>query len=222
MKPVVLIILSVATLLLALICGATFPAEAALTDGWRTPIIAFELARGPADLAFLAGPDAEPLRAAMDLGHRYDALFPLAYGGLLVASARSLDVRLWARVGMVAGAAAIGLDWWENHTLVGLTDALRDGTSVEAGLSILQKVTWLKWGAIALSVGCVGMAEKRERRFQLLVHGLVAGLVLAAWLVPVFVPGLAGPLGEAMALGIVVGFVTLVVRAVRLRRKASA
>ena len=78
-------VLGVVTLLLSVVILVVFPADADLAGGWKTPIIAFELALNEGDLAFLAGPANAALRDAMDAGHRVDFAFPLAYAGLLAA-----------------------------------------------------------------------------------------------------------------------------------------
>ena len=54
------------------------PREAALADGFRTPILAFEFADSLDDLAFLTGQGelAVAHRAAMDMGNKVDLIFP--------------------------------------------------------------------------------------------------------------------------------------------------
>lgn len=196
---------AVATLVLAAACQATFPAQAPLGPGWHTPILAAELARTPADLAFLAGDQAEPIRAAMDAGHRVDALFPWAYGCLLAASAWSAR----ARSGVLAAAVAVSFDTWENALLTVIVDSYRHGGQAASALAELPVTTWIKWAALAWGLAAVGVAERHARPFQAAALGLASVGVALAWSTGLPV------LGELMGLSVVVGFVTLAVRAVR-------
>ena len=78
-------VFGVATIVLGIIMLFVFPSSAELTEGFRTPIIAFEFARSDADLAFLSG-SGEPAksnRTMMNAGHRWDMIFPFAYAGFV-------------------------------------------------------------------------------------------------------------------------------------------
>lgn len=199
--------ITAATLVLAIATAATFPTQADLAPGWHTPIIAAELARTPADLAFLAGPDAEPLRAAMDAGHRFDTLFPFAYGSLLFVSAYTARAHRFARVGMICALLSIGMDLRENAVLTEIVTAMRAGGGPESFLGALFVATWAKWGAIAVALATIEVAERAESRGRAVV------LVGVALLAPLAMVTGSPALGEAMALGTVLGFGTLVVRA---------
>jgi len=206
-SSIVIFGITAVTLGLAIATGSTFPTEADLAPGWRTPIIAAELARTPADLAFMAGPDNEPIRAAMDAGHRYDTLFPFAYGSLLFFSAYTARAHRLARVAMFAALLAIGMDLRENAVLIEITSVMRDGGGPEPYLSALFAATWVKWCAIAAALASIGIAEWTKSKGRAVVLGAVALLAPLA-----MVTG-SPALGEAMGLGTVVGFLTLVVRA---------
>jgi hypothetical protein len=154
---VVLFALSAVTLGLSLACSSAFPATADLTDGWRTPILAAELARTTADLAFMAGPDHEPIRAAMDAGHVYDSFFPFAYGSLLFVSAWTARAHGVARVALGCAPLAIGMDLRENSVLMDITGILRAGGDPEPLLGALFVATWATWCAIGTALGTIGL-----------------------------------------------------------------
>lgn len=197
--------LVVVTLTLAVASSGAFPSDADLSDGWRTPILAFELARTEADLAFLAGLAAEPVRAAMDAGHRWDTVFPFAYGALLAAALASVRQR-WASAGIGLALLAIPLDLVENHQLVAITDALRHGQSGAPWLPWLMAATWLKWGSLAAALGCYAAARGRQTPIVSLLCSVAPLLTVAA--------GLSGAplLGEAMALVVVLGITCVALR----------
>lgn len=194
-----------ATLALAAAVVVAFPAEAPLADGWRTPIIAFELARTPADLTWLRGPHAAGLRDAMRAGHRVDTVFPFAYGLLLAASCRAASGR-WSTVAVGLALAAIGLDLGENATLAGMTEALESGGDGAVGLRWLVPLTWAKWGAIGGALLSLCLAQWRaEPR---------VALVLAPLALSVPVAGFTGApaAGESMALAVSLAFGLLAAR----------
>lgn len=197
-----------ATLVLAALVTATFPIEAPLPAGWHTPIIAFELARTPEDLAWLAGAEAEELREAMRAGHRIDMVFPLAYGALLVASCGGVRGRL-AKAAAAFGGLAIPLDWLENAALEAITDALERGGDGARELGLLLPATWGKWGAIGCALALLGLAIRSDE------PRTGHALVLSACTVPVAALTGAPLAGELMSVAVSVAFVLLVVRAFR-------
>ena len=89
-----------------------YPATADLTDGYRTPVLAFEFAQTPADLAFMTGDSDSAVRhrAAMAAGQQLDTAFPVAYAGLIVflllGQARRGRKLAWAGALMTASTAA--------------------------------------------------------------------------------------------------------------------
>ena len=190
----------------------TFPAQAELAPGWKTPIIAAELARSAADLSFMAGPENESVRLAMDAGHRFDNLFPFAYGSLLFGSAWTARGQKVAYVAMLGALLAIGFDLRENAVLMEITQVMRDGGGPEPLLDALFMATWTKWCAIATALACIGVAEWTESRAR------AGALLLAAISVPLALVTASPACGELMGLGTVAGFVVLVVRAWQQRR----
>ena len=81
------LLLALSTVACVVALALVGPADVALDGGFRTPVIALELARTPADLAFVTGPAAAGHRAQLWAGQRVDVLFPFAYAGLLAAGA---------------------------------------------------------------------------------------------------------------------------------------
>ncbi|MEM9650612.1 MAG: hypothetical protein AAGA65_00860 [Actinomycetota bacterium] len=172
-----------ATAVLGVILFLVLPGSAELSDGFRTPIIAFEFAQSDADLRFLSG-DSDLSRAnrdKMDQAHRWDMAFPVAYGLflalLLVQLARS-GFRPGRGFAVVA-LLAIPFDIWENTILLEITDVLRNGESAAGLLDDLQWATWLKWGAIGISAGAIGLGRFRERAYFTAVLGIVTLAVTA-------------------------------------------
>ncbi|MEM6930045.1 MAG: hypothetical protein AAF602_24110 [Myxococcota bacterium] len=200
------VLLVSATAALAVTLAVLMPAEAALAEGWHTPILAFELARTPADLTFLAGPDAEPLRDAMDLGHRVDMVFPVAYG-LLLASAFAW--RGFGRVGVMAALLAIPADWAENLVLIRITEELRNGGDGAAGLALLPYATWAKWGLLAVAGGLLGVINRSRAPILAGMGGLYALTATAAWATG------APRLGEAMGATVALLYIAVMIHSLR-------
>ncbi|MEM7118847.1 MAG: hypothetical protein AAF614_40895, partial [Chloroflexota bacterium] len=133
-----------ATVVLGLIIVLILPTSAELTNGFRTPIIAFEFAQSAEDLAFLA--DDNEIQDKFDRAHRWDMVFPIAYGLflalLLMQSARSNSKLLILFVPLAL--LAIPFDIWENRILIEITGLLRNDNSAVHLLNRLQTATWLK------------------------------------------------------------------------------
>ena len=217
---------------LALWIMSLLPSSAPLEGGWKTPIIALELARTPADVAFLVGDDKAALRAAIDAAHAVDMAFPWAYAGLLLLTvvwlARSTRLQQAGRGGarssgvvsswvggrpLLAVAFAltvlvVGADMRENSVLLALTAAVGRAAPVDALLEPLAWATWLKWGAIAALLLLLGGVAVVGRRWGWLVVALPAVVLTPA-------AGLSGSptLGEAMGLSVTISIAVLVVLA---------
>lgn len=188
---------------------ALLPTSAALNDGWQTPIIALELARTPADVAFLMGDEHAELRQAIDAAHVVDMAFPWAYAGLLLLTLLRLKVstRLRAIAAVLTGIVVLA-DIRENLVLLSLTEAVGRGNPIEALLGPLALATWVKWGAIAGLLALIGAQALPRRRW-----GWVALSIPAVLLTPA--AGLTGSpaLGEAMGLSVTVTIALLVLHA---------
>ena len=196
------------TAALSLTLMAVMPQEAELSPGWRTPIIALELATSPADVAFLAGEQAAPLREAVDFGHAFDMVFPFAYAGLLLltllVSASAAGLRI---AGSVVALVVVGADVRENLVLLELTERLSQAAALDDLFSPLAAATWTKWIGIAALTALIGAARwstargRAALRFSLLALTLVAAIVRT-------------PLtGELMALAVVITIASFVVGA---------
>lgn len=169
----------VSTLILGIILLVIFPSSAELREGFKTPIIAFEFAKTDSDLRFLSGASEQSIenRERMDLGHLWDMVFPFAYGGfialLLVQIARTNKRFAWT--GVVVALMIIPFDINENRVMLDITSALEAGLPVEALLIELNIATWLKWGAIGISVAILSVGLFTQQRYFLaLVGGLTS------------------------------------------------
>lgn len=201
---VVALVFAVLTVILAGLLMAILPAKAELPQGYFTPILAFEFARTPADLAWLAGQNeaGQAVRDQLDLGHKVDMLFPFAYGGflalLLLRLGRAGEKVAW--LALPIALAIIPFDIHENLNLLAITDALNRNADTTSLLAGLYWATWLKWAAIGLSIAAITVCWiKRGRTFPAAAGGFasLAVLVCAAL-------GTPAPLAELMSLLIVV------------------
>ena len=79
-------IIGLFVIVLSIVIVSISPSSEDLADGFQTPIIAFEFAQTPEDLAFLSGFGAVEIknRQLMDTLHMWDMAYPFAYGGFLI------------------------------------------------------------------------------------------------------------------------------------------
>lgn len=171
---------------LAVILPRTVPK---LPEGFWTPIIAFEFARAPADVAGLftrADGSLDPvLLDAMDLGNAVDYAFLLLYGGFLATTA-SLVAKEAGNKYRVAGALAIvaaGSDAFENGQLLAISRALRDGADYKTQLALLAQSTWTKWGCLVLALAWLSpwlFRASRVGKLAALLAWAAAGCFAAA------------------------------------------
>jgi len=161
----------------------TFPGKADLPEGFRTPIIAFEFAKTEADLSFLAGNGqaAKMNREKMDAGHRWDMVFPFAYGGflsLLLLQLIACGHRL-AWIGIPFSLLVIPFDINENFTLMKITEALHNSSPVGESLAELHTATWLKWGAIGITSAVLSVGFLANREYWSAAVSAIAALSIA-------------------------------------------
>lgn len=175
-----------------------------LPEGMWSPIVAFELARSPAEIEAMFGAAGSAERdawvAAMDLGNQLDFVFLLAYGAVLLLFSRALRERGLPRapsIGERIVLVALVADAFENVQLLTITENL--GGEYRAALGQLMLYTWMKWIAIALVMATWIPELARAGRMGRVVAGL-AGLTAITTIVAAFVRGVAA---EAMALGVV-------------------
>lgn len=176
-------VLGMATIILGVVLLVTFPVSAELSEGFRTPIIAFEFAKTEADLAFLSGSsEVNRLnREKMDAGHVWDMAFPFAYGGfialMLLLIFKNGHRFVW--LGMLFAVSIIPFDINENLTMLQITQALANAASIENLLIELQIATWLKWGAIGISMAVLAMGFTANKEYGSAVVSLIAALAIA-------------------------------------------
>lgn len=185
--PLATALAALATLVLAVLLLFTYSAKAPLTEGFRTPILAFEFAKTAADLTFLSGQSetASQYRANMDRGQRIDMLFPFAYAGLLalllLALARQGIASAW--VGLLFALSIVPSDIHENLTMLEITAALAKDQSVAALLPSLHTATWLKWWGLAITAGFLAFAYLQRRHwFAASLSALACGAIALCWL----------------------------------------
>jgi hypothetical protein len=202
------------TLLLGVVMLFIFPSTAQLTEGFRTPIIAFEFAKTDADLAFLSGSDeiARENRQKMDNGHRWDTVFPFAYAGFIALLLLHLAARghRWLWVAIPIALLIIPLDLRENAVLVSITHALNSGGSVTALLQELHTATWLKWGALGVSLAALAFGLLADKAYLAAVASTVAALGIAAC----WASGSAPQVAETMSMLTALFFLYFPVRAI--------
>lgn len=142
-------------LLFSVVALATFPATPARRNlpGFQSPIIGFELARTPEQIADLLGDPGTPQRAEyaarMDRGNRLDFVFMLAYASFHAAIALRLAAlgRLRRSVLIVLLALAVDMalfDGLENRELLFVSKAA-PSPEMTASLARLHVFTILKW-----------------------------------------------------------------------------
>ena len=128
-------IFGIATIIVGIVMLFVFPISADLSEGFRTPIIAFEFAKTEADLSFLSGSSElnRLNREKMDAGHIWDMGFPFAYGGfialMLLQIAEGGHRFVW--LGVLFAVSIIPFDINENLTLLQITEALGNSASTE-------------------------------------------------------------------------------------------
>lgn len=196
------------TLGLGVILLSILPSQANLSKGFKTPIIAFEFAKTPDDLAFLSGSSASSRhhRTQMDKAHTWDMFFPFAYGGFLALLLWGLLLRGYkaAWLGLPFALLIIPLDILENLVLLDITEALRQGhPALDPLLHTVHIRTWLKWGAIGTAIGFISFGWYSCKEYiSALLGGLVALSVAVCWL-----SGSYPLLTECMSLSIFAFFV---------------
>lgn len=199
-------IMGIATVVLGLIMLFVFPSSAELSAGFRTPIIAFEFARNDADLAFLSG-DSETSRLnreKMDAGHRWDTLFPFAYAGFIALLLLQSVTRgqYWLALAIPIALLIIPFDLRENSILLAITNALSNSASTEVLLQELYVATWLKWGALGISIAALAVACTAEKPHLPALVSVIAALSIATC----WVSGSQPVIAEAMSAAIFLFF----------------
>lgn len=168
-------ILGLFTLLFGLHLGQVFPAgAAAIHPGYGTPVIAFEFARGEADLLAVFGAEGDPLQvarlAAMRAGNEQDYVFMLLYGAFLASGCYALwrELRLrWLLAAVALPVFAALCDAYENWLLLDIQAAftLGDYSPAMAGLPWPVAAKFLALTATNIAVGTALAQMGRGWRF---------------------------------------------------------
>lgn len=231
MKPPItytkwILVFGMATLAVALAAMLVLPAKAELAEGFFTPVVAFELARSPADLAFLTGADeqAQLMRTKMRQGLWVDALFPFCYAGfillLLLQALRCFPIKnlpknkeilMLTKVGVLLAVLLPFLDFAENYQMLHILNHLDKHTAPpDMLMQNLHFATWIKWLAIGLCFGLLAVHyayaqvdyfSKRQHLLAILCAGGCFVITLLAFY------SLSAVLGEMMGLSVVVALV---------------
>ncbi|TGL40376.1 hypothetical protein [Leptospira perdikensis] len=150
----VVAVFGISTLFVSLIGLFMYPSQAALSEGFRTPVIAFEFAQSTEDLKFLTGNEevTKKLRSEMRVGQKLDIFFPFLYAGfmffLVFSEIKKINPFTW--LGFVISIIIVPCDLYENYIMDQILfrlDRLEDFRDL---LSHLEVATWWKWGAIAI------------------------------------------------------------------------
>jgi hypothetical protein len=209
----------IATIVLGVIMLFVFPSHANLSDGFRTPIIAFEFAKTDADLAFLSGdnPGSRLYREQMDAGHRWDMVFPVAYAGFITLLLLQIVAQgqYWLSLALPIALLIMPLDIRENRVLLAITHALGNGESIASLLQDLQVATWLKWGALGISLAALAIGYLAQQAWLAAILALLAAGSVAACRMS----GSAPVMAEAMSAAISVFFLYFAIRSVARVRK---
>jgi hypothetical protein len=208
-----------ALLAVTVVLLAVLPKHAGvLPQGFRTPILAFEFARTPAEVEALFGPPGSTERTALvratDRGNAIDFLFMAVYSSFLAFFALGvarLAGRRYALVAVLAPLAAIA-DCFENFQLFAITSHL--GGNYEEALSKLPVFTWIKWGGLAFSVAWLSPFLLHHRGIERLTGVLGASTGILAVLAAVS----RGPLTEAFSAALSVTFLGIFIVTVKLGR----
>jgi hypothetical protein len=145
------------------------------------PMLAFELAESPADLARIIGPDpptakATAVRKAMDHANYIDFAYMALYAAFIAFSCANLGLaqkRPWLFVAVALGPIAACFDVAENLALLALT---RSDADVAPLLAALHVRTYGKWELLALTSAMFAAGFIGNRRRWITVVALLVSL----------------------------------------------
>jgi hypothetical protein len=149
------------------------------------PMIAFELAQSPADLARVIGPNppsakAIAVREAMDHANYIDFIYMALYAAFIAFSCAHLGLaqkRPWLLVAAVLGPIAACFDVAENLSLLSLT---RSDADVSPLLATLHVRTYGKWELLALTSAMFAAGFIGNRRRWITVVAFLVSLTAVA------------------------------------------
>ncbi len=154
------------------------------SPGYGAPIYAFEMAKTPADLIAIFGPQDDPLRperiAQMDRGNLWDFPFMATYSLFMAlfffALWKGSSKKIWllfASIGLLAGCA----DAIENMILLNMTSDLAGAPHIQW----LGVMVWTKFLSIMVCITAAGahlLAQKQLLWKALGVCSILGGLTL--------------------------------------------
>lgn len=218
------LVLAAASIVFVILFGSPpGPGSAPMSAGFRSPVMALELAKSVDDLAFLQGDAAAELRAHLVRVQQLDWGFPLAYAGMAAAFFAGLGLRGGKLNGLAWAALAVALfaipaDYMENRVINRVLADLAIGADPSERLDALQAHTWMKWGAIGL-YGALMAALMWVRGHRLLA---LPGVLVAASVVWAALSGAAGGPAEIMALAMIPFMLGFPVAAIMLLRQPDS
>ena len=147
----------------------------------------------------------------MDNGHIWDMGFPFAYGGFIALMLLQIAKRghRFAWVGVLFAVSIIPFDINENLTLLKITKALGNSASIETLLLELHIATWLKWGALGVSIAVLAVGFAARNEYLSAVVSLLAALGIAVC----WISGSEASMAEAMSMIIFLLFLVLSIKA---------
>ncbi|MBM9589948.1 hypothetical protein JWG41_05790 [Leptospira sp. 201903075] len=174
------------TLFVSLIGLFIYPSQGTLSEGFRTPIIAFELAQSTEDLNFLTGSGemAIQIRSDMRAGQNLDIVFPFLYAGLIFCLIlfESKRINWLAGVGLFVSVTIVPFDLYENYILDQILFRLDSLKDVSDLLPRLEVATWWKWGAIGIAMVILSILYFIEKQRLNGFLALFAGLsIFCTW-----------------------------------------
>ncbi len=174
------LLFGIGVLLFGSLLGGVFPQSAyAMKAGYGAPVLAFEFARGQADLVAIFGPDSDPMQvarlAAMRSGNEQDYIYMLLYAGFLTSGVLALWRETRLRPLFVAAALpvlAALCDAYENWLLLDIQAAYTVGDYSPMMASLPYPVA-AKFLLLALTNVAIGIGLAQIGRWWALVGTLV-------------------------------------------------
>ena len=137
--------------------------------------------------------------------------FPFAYGGFIALMLLRLTKHghryIW--LGVLFAVSIIPFDINENLTLLQITKALGNSSSIENLLLELHIATWLKWGAIGFSIAALAAGLAASKEYFSAVVSMVAALGIGVCWASNSEPSIV----EGMSMLIFLFFVVLTIKA---------
>lgn len=166
------LLLGIAVLLFGLSLAQVFPSTGnGFATGYGSPVIAFEFARGEADLFAVFGPEGDPLQvarlAAMRAGNEQDYLYMLLYAAFVSSGLAALwrELRLrWLLAAVALPIVAVLCDAYENWLLFDIQAAFTVGDYSPAMASLPWPVA-AKFLALTLANVAIGAALTQMPRW---------------------------------------------------------